>query len=155
MHFELNLLPLPLSQLEQVIKANRPSPQKAAESKQAAANVESGFEADAIFPGLGEAIKADPAMVKRINGVYEFNITGKNNTKTVWTVDLKNAPGSVSKGPAAKPDCKITVSDVNFIKMISGKANGQQLFMSGKIKFQGNLSLAMKLEQLFKAKANL
>merc|ERR1712000_234161 len=71
--------------LEQVIKANRPSPQKAAESKQAAANVESGFEADAIFPGLGEAIKADPAMVKRINGVYEFNITGKNNTKTVWT----------------------------------------------------------------------
>ena len=36
----------------------------------------------------------------------------------------------------------LTVSDENFGKLVSGKANAQQLFMSGKLKIKGN---AMKV----------
>lgn len=32
----------------------------------------------------------------------------------------------------------------------SGKANGQQMFMSGKIKFKGNMGMVMKLQDLQK-----
>jgi 3-hydroxyacyl-CoA dehydrogenase/3a,7a,12a-trihydroxy-5b-cholest-24-enoyl-CoA hydratase len=152
--------------LEQVIKAKRPAggaaPAPAAAAPAAAAPAaaaaapSSGLQCDDIFPSLSEGIKADPGLLKRVNGIYEFNIVGKGDAKSVWTVDLKNPPGSVFKGPGkTKADCTIIVSDENFINLINGKMNGQQLFMQGKIKFQGNLSLAMKLEQVFKAKANL
>ena len=36
----------------------------------------------------------------------------------------------------------MSVSDENFGKLVSGKANAQQLFMSGKLKIKGN---AMKV----------
>jgi putative sterol carrier protein len=37
------------------------------------------------------------------------------------------------------------VSDENFGKLVSGKANAQQLFMSGKLKIKGN---AMKVSSV-------
>jgi putative sterol carrier protein len=42
------------------------------------------------------------------------------------------------------------MKDSDFIALMSGKANGQQLFMSGKIKFKGNMGLVMKLGDLAK-----
>jgi putative sterol carrier protein len=41
----------------------------------------------------------------------------------------------------------LSVSDENFGKLVSGKANAQQLFMSGKLKIKGN---AMKVRRLSK-----
>ena len=72
--------------------------------------------------------------------------------KKEYTVDLKNAPGSVSEGKPAKADVTLSVSEANFLALADGKANPQQLFMQGKIKLQGNMGLAMKLEQVIKAK---
>lgn len=40
------------------------------------------------------------------------------------------------------------MSSNDFVDLFSGKANGQQLFMSGKIKFKGNMGLLMKLQDL-------
>ena len=45
--------------------------------------------ADAVFKGIDENIKANPATAKSVNGVYQFNIGEK-----VWTVDCKSdSPG--------------------------------------------------------------
>ena len=41
-----------------------------------------------------------------------------------------------------KADLVLTLSDENFGKLVSGKGNAQQLFMSGKLKIKGN---AMKV----------
>jgi len=38
----------------------------------------------------------------------------------------------------------------DFVALMSGKANGQQMFMSGKIKFKGNMGLLMKMTELQK-----
>jgi putative sterol carrier protein len=43
----------------------------------------------------------------------------------------------------------LSVSDENFGKLVSGKANAQQLFMSGKLKIKGN---AMKVRWLCKGR---
>jgi len=87
--------------------------------------------------------------------VYCFRINGPNNTTKVWTVDVKNAPGGVSEGEQGKPDCTVTVSDEDYVNLITGKANGQQLFMGGKLKISGNMAMAMKLSQLSVPKASL
>jgi len=104
-----------------------------------------------VFTSLGAAVKANPALVKSVNGVYQFNIATAQGTKE-WTVDLKNGAGAVKEGAAQpKADCTISVKEADFIDLMSGKIDGQAAFMQGKLKVAGNMSFAMKLGQLTKA----
>jgi putative sterol carrier protein len=82
-----------------------------------------------VFAAIEKNIKADPGIVARFNGVYQFNVGDEK-----WTVDLKNAPGSVKEGPAEKADCTLTLKPEDFLAMATGKLNGQQAFMQGKLK---------------------
>ncbi len=53
--------------------------------------------------------------------------------------------GSV-KESSEKADCIIAISDDDYVALMSGKLNAQSAFMQGKIKIQGNMMLAMKLQ---------
>ena len=102
---------------------------------------------DAIFQKIKEGVE-DPSnadKVKKINGVFLFNLAGPDAT---WTLDLKT--GKVAQGKQGKADVTLTMKDSDFVNLFTGKANGQQLFMSGKIKFKGNMGLVMKLQDLQK-----
>jgi len=103
-----------------------------------------------VFASLAEAIKSNPDLLKKINGVYQWNIATGKETKQ-WTVDIKNAPGGVKTGPAEKADCTIAIKENDFIDLLTGKIDGQGAFMQGKLKVTGNMSYAMKLGQLTKA----
>ena len=46
-----------------------------------------------------------------------------------------------------KADCTITIS-ADFVAMSTGKLNGMQAFMSGKMKIKGNMALAQKFGAL-------
>ena len=67
-------------------------------------------------------------------------------------MDVKNGSGNTGAGvpPSGEADCTMTLDTENFQKMFAGKLNPTQAFMSGKLKIQGNLPLAMKLEGLMK-----
>jgi putative sterol carrier protein len=97
---------------------------------------------------LGEELPKHPDVVSKVQGVYQWNITGGNAQK--WVVDLKNGAGSARKGEVDKSDCSITVSESDFVAMMTGTANSQQLFMQGKLKVKGAMSCAMKLGELQK-----
>ena len=43
----------------------------------------------------------------------------------------------------------ITMDAQDWIDMISGSLDGQQAFMTGKLKIKGDMSLAMKMGQFF------
>lgn len=43
------------------------------------------------------------------------------------------------------PSVTLVLSDVEFAKLISGKANAQNMFMQGKLKIKGNMMAATKL----------
>ena len=83
---------------------------------------------------MGKRIAANPALISQIGGVYQFNVTGKDGKVTSWTVDIKNGKGGVTQGAAPKADCTLTVSEDDFVGMMTGKLNSQQLFMQGKLK---------------------
>jgi sterol carrier protein 2 len=107
-----------------------------------------GVSAENVFAMLGEELPKHPDVVSKVQGVYQWNITGDNAQK--WVVDLKNGAGSVRKGEVDKCDCSITVSESDFVGMMTGTANSQQLFMQGKLKVKGAMSYAMKLGELQK-----
>lgn len=44
----------------------------------------------------------------------------------------------------------LSLSDEDFGKLISGKANAQRLFMAGKLKVKGDVMKATKMEPILK-----
>ncbi len=100
-----------------------------------------------IFQRMAERIAQDAALTGRVGAIYQFRISGEPGGD--WVVDLKNAPGSVRAGVADRADCTIAMNDNDFCDLASGKLNGMMAFSSGKLKVQGNIMLATKLQSLF------
>jgi putative sterol carrier protein len=82
------------------------------------------------------------------NAIYQFKITGDGGGE--WNMDLtKGKTGDfVSTGTHASPGATITVSAEDWLGMLNGSLNPMQAFMSGKIKIDGDMTLAMSLQQV-------
>jgi hypothetical protein len=82
------------------------------------------------------------------NAIYQFNVTGEGGGE--WNLDLtKGKTGDfVSKGIHESPGATITVPSEVWLGMINGSLNPMQAFMSGKIKIDGDMTLAMSLQQV-------
>ena len=117
----------------------------------------SGLKSKVLFTEISKRVADHPDLVKKVKGIFEWNVTQGGKTVGQWTVDLKRGAGSVSEGPCkqGKPDCIITVDDDDLASIASGKSNPQQLFMKGKLKVKGNIMLTTKLAQLFKDRAKM
>lgn len=114
-----------------------------------------GYKSSAVFEKLEQAVKTNGAqMVKKINGVYQFNVKGSEGKVQTWALDLKNGSGAVKAGPPPKADCTLTIADDDFVALMGGKLNPQNAFMQGKLKIAGNMGLATKLGDFTKS-ANL
>lgn len=83
--------------------------------------------------------------LKGMNAVYKFQIDGAGT----WVVTIKDGQISVSEGDAPA-QCTILMKAEDFDQLTDGKLNPQMAFMSGKLKIQGDMGLAMKLGQLLR-----
>ena len=62
-------------------------------------------------------------------------------------IDGKSTPVAVSNDDNAA-DCTIKMSLSDLIDMVGGKLDGMTAFMTGKLKIEGDMSIAMQLSQL-------
>ena len=93
---------------------------------------------------LSSKIQANPTAASAIGAVYKFVLTGGGGG--TWLVNLKDAPGiSADDGPA---DCTLTLDAQDFVELLDNPASGQQLFFGGKLQVDGDLGLALKLQEL-------
>jgi putative sterol carrier protein len=90
--------------------------------------------------------KAKPDVVSKINAVYQFNISGPDGGS--WAVDCTAPGGRITQGSTPNPRCTVSATDADFLNIVNGKLNPQMAFMSGKLKIQGDMGLAMKLQQI-------
>jgi putative sterol carrier protein len=90
--------------------------------------------------------QAKPDVVSRINAIYQFNITGPGGG--TWSVDCTHPGGKVQPGSAASPKCTVAAVDQDFLAIVNGRLNAQMAFMSGKLRIQGDMGLALKLQQI-------
>lgn len=113
-----------------------------------------GFNASALFKelneGLQEKSKAQEA-IKGVNAVIVITLKNKEGKDQSWVLDLKKE-GTLTKveGSVPKGDVQLLLKDADFVKLANGKANGQKLFMNGKLKVKGNMMKATAIESVFK-----
>ncbi|AOW28184.1 oleate-induced peroxisomal protein POX18 [Candida albicans P57072] len=113
-----------------------------------------GFNASALFKELNEGLqdksKAQEA-IKGVNAVIVITLKNKEGKDQSWVLDLKKE-GTLTKveGSVPKGDVQLLLKDADFVKLANGKANGQKLFMNGKLKVKGNMMKATAIESVFK-----
>lgn len=92
---------------------------------------------------IAERLNSD-ASLKDMDAVYQFNVSGDEGGN--WTVNLRD--GNVAQGTDEAADCTIGIADGDLIDLVNGDASGPQLFMGGKIAIEGDMGLAMKLQNV-------
>lgn len=93
---------------------------------------------------LVAAIQKDPKRVQKIGKVtFQFTVDGAGS----WVLDC-GAP-SIKAGKAPNPTCSFSSSAPVFSELMENpRTKAITLFMSGKIKVDGDAMLAMKLGDL-------
>ena len=93
----------------------------------------------------GRITQTVAALPNNENVIYQFCIEGENGCD--YVVDLNDNSVTAGKNDAA--GATILIADSDFIDMVQGKIAGPNLFMTGKLRVEGNIALAMKLGQIF------
>jgi len=93
---------------------------------------------------LGQKIAEKQEQAAAIGAVFKFALDGEGGGDFI--VNLKDKPGvTEGDGPA---QCTIRMTAQDFVDLTEGKANGQQLFFTGRLKVEGDMSLALRLQSL-------
>jgi putative sterol carrier protein len=98
--------------------------------------------AQEFFDALPERV--DPAKTAGMNNTYVFDVEGAGQ----WTVAVDDGAVSVTEG-TADADCTISASEDTLVKIAKGEANATTAYMTGKLKIQGDMGAALKLQKLF------
>ncbi|AEV81127.1 acyl-CoA synthase [Actinoplanes sp. SE50] len=102
---------------------------------------------DEVFnrmPTLFRAEKAGDAQA-----VIHWIITGPNGLSNPYETVIENGQCTVTNEPVRDPKLAMTMDAVTFLKVVAGDGNPMMLFMTGKIKAKGDLSLAANIAKLF------
>jgi putative sterol carrier protein len=98
--------------------------------------------AQEFFASLPE--KADAAKTAGMHNTYVFDIEDVGQ----WRVVVDDGKVSVSEG-AGEADCTIRASEETLVKIARGEANPTTAYMTGKLKIDGDMGAALKLQKLF------
>jgi putative sterol carrier protein len=93
---------------------------------------------------MGAKIAEKKSQASAIGAVFKFALEGDGGG--TFIVNLKDNPG-VTEGDGAA-ECTILMTAQDFVDLTEGKANGQQLFFTGRLKVEGDMSLALRLQPL-------
>jgi putative sterol carrier protein len=89
------------------------------------------------------AARADPARAGDLSASYRFDIADQGS----WHVDVEN--GAVTVTQSSEPaDCVIATDEQTFLAVVRNEQNPMGAFMTGKIRVEGDMGLALRLRDL-------
>jgi putative sterol carrier protein len=89
-----------------------------------------------------------PEKAQGVEAVVQYHLTGKEAGD--WIVTIADGVCTVEKGAAEAPRLTLTAESEDYLQVLTGELNAMSAFAEGKLKLQGDLSLAMKLMGYFK-----
>jgi len=88
----------------------------------------------------------DSSKAAGVDAVVQMNITGDNGGD--WYIVIKNQKLEVKTGIYENPVITAKMKDTDYVDMVNGKITGDKAYMTGKLRFKGNISVGMKLKGL-------
>ena len=92
---------------------------------------------------LPRRFKPDKAL--GIDITVQVNITGPNGGD--WVVTIKNQKLEVKEGTHPSPTLELNMAETDYMDLINGKMSGEKAFITGKLRFKGNIGLALRLKE--------
>jgi acyl dehydratase/putative sterol carrier protein len=109
-------------------------------------NVTDGSGLDEIFRGLQERFQPDKAA--GVDATVQWLITADGEEKP-YAITFANGACSWEHGRADSPTVTLSTDSDSFTALMTGKAQGPALYMSGKLRIQGDLMLAQRMGTFF------
>ena len=104
-----------------------------------------GMEANRALILAGVVDAMPDAYLGGLEAVAEWRIDGER-----WQVRMAGVACSVEREGAAAPDVVYEIGGVDFLRLICGQVDGPQLFVTGRIRVEGDLMLAARMPALFR-----
>jgi putative sterol carrier protein len=89
---------------------------------------------------------SDPEKLKGIDVTLQFDIAGEAGGK--WVLSIKDQKAEVREGTVDDPKITLKMKDADYVSLVNGDLSGQKAFMSGKLRFLGDMNTGMKLQRL-------
>jgi putative sterol carrier protein len=102
---------------------------------------------------IGEIFKRMEEHYQGGNGtsaVIHWRITGRpDGGEDHWEAVVADGRCSTRPDPTSDPRVTLKLNGVNFLKLVSGNAGGPMMFMSGKLKIDGDLMFSTQIQSMF------
>jgi putative sterol carrier protein len=91
---------------------------------------------------LPARFKADKAA--GINAVIQLSLSGGKKEQN-WVIIIKNQKLQVKEGTNPSASLSLRISENDFLDMLNDKLSTEKAFFTGRIRFNGDIGLALKL----------
>ena len=90
----------------------------------------------------------DPTTTKGLSGTIQFNLSGDDGGE--WYLSVGERGIDVGRGASPAATLTVLATAYDYAAIATGKIPPQMAFLQGKLKFKGDLGLAMRMQGLFK-----
>ena len=103
-------------------------------------------EIDGLLEQMPAAFQA--ASAEGLDVVLQFNLTGEKSGE--FNLKIKDGQCTSAAGTHDSPTTTFKAEGTDWLDLLGGKADGMSLYMAGKLSIDGDMSIAMQLNSLFK-----
>lgn len=104
---------------------------------------------DEVFRRMTEHAKAE--RIGDVDAVVHWRIGGRGDGgEDVYETVIRGGAVTVSEEPSAKPRVTMKIGGVDFLKLVTGNQSGPGLFMTGKLKLEGDIMFAAGMASMFR-----
>lgn len=84
-----------------------------------------------------------PEKAAGIDVVAQINVAGSNGGN--WVITIRDQKMQVKEGTTPAPTLTLKVAENDFMDLVNNKLSAEKAFFTGRVHFEGSLSLALKL----------
>ena len=88
----------------------------------------------------------DPAKLTGINALFQF--VGLGDGGGEWFVRITDGSPEIGSGHVDNAELVATAQTGIFLDIINGQLRGEMAFLTGQLKIDGDITLALKIESL-------
>jgi putative sterol carrier protein len=89
-----------------------------------------------------------PEAAAGLNVTMQLELAGDGGGQ--WHLIVADKTLKINEGQAINPNMTLMMAASDYLAIVNGQANAMQMFMQGKVKVGGDMSLVMKMQSMFR-----